>query len=463
MEQLTKYTQQLTTGKRINQASDDASGLQISTRMTSQIRGTTKAIDNIKDGKNLLQTVDGSLGSIQDILQRARELAVQGQNGTYTVEQKKVIDKELMSLAASIDTISKNTKYNDIPLLTANTAVKLSGVASENQRVKINDIAVNKTPGEKTTVEFWMNWDGLSEIAKPFGWDTFYNLGFQGVVEPAFGFNTGTSNILGIPSEGLKNKWVHVAAVFVNGLPNPNNIALYINGEKQTLREMLPSNPTVSSRPVTNNVTLGGWGPNENYDFGGSLDELKIWDGERTGDEIKTDMYQTNTVDDEDLLGYWKFDDEKLLDETKNGNNGELVNGATLSTNGISKSLTIHSDAAYNGIDYIGLFSITAETLNVTNLSVNDSTILNKIDTAINAVSMQRVNVGTKINQYEFKLDNQYNYLTNTQTSRMRITDVDMSSAMADMTKEEIKMSSLQKMMKMNWSNYEEKMQQLVK
>lgn len=114
MEKLTTFTNKLSTGKRINSASDDASGLQISTRMTAQNRGNTQAIRNTKNGISLLQTADGSLATIQDMLQRIRELSIQGKNDTYSTEQKQSIQNEILSLTNGINQITKNTNFNGI-------------------------------------------------------------------------------------------------------------------------------------------------------------------------------------------------------------------------------------------------------------------------------------------------------------------------------------------------------------
>ena len=109
--------QRLATGLRINSARDDAAGLAISQSMTSQIRGLNQAVRNINDGVNLLQTAEGGLGSITDMLQRMRELAVQSANGTNSDAQRAYLQKEAAALQEQIGKVVDTTTWNDKKLL----------------------------------------------------------------------------------------------------------------------------------------------------------------------------------------------------------------------------------------------------------------------------------------------------------------------------------------------------------
>ena len=110
-------TERLSTGLRINSARDDAAGLAISQSMTSQIRGLNQAVRNINDGVNLLQTAEGGLSSITDMLQRMRELAVQSANGTYSNTQRAYLQKEAAVLQEQIGKVVDTTTWNDKKLL----------------------------------------------------------------------------------------------------------------------------------------------------------------------------------------------------------------------------------------------------------------------------------------------------------------------------------------------------------
>lgn len=456
MEKLTTFTNKLSTGKRINSASDDASGLQISTRMTAQNRGNTQAIRNTKNGISLLQTADGSLATIQDMLQRIRELSIQGKNDTYSTEQKQSIQNEILSLTNGINQITKNTNFNGIYMLSQGESIGLNGVRVDDQRVEIKNIPVNTEQGAKTTVQFWMYWDGSSGVM-PFAWDNAYDIYITG---SKIGVNTGVGDVLGTTFDG-KDKWSHISVTFINGQPNADNTELYINGERKTLNMSIESSREPRNLNATSTVYLGSLGYAPLYHYGGGIDELKIWDGVRTEEQIKNDMYSTTPKNEENLLGYWKFDEEMLKDETLNGNEGKFINGASLLGNGVSQSISIHTGSESANQDNMSFFNVSDETLNLKHISLDDTNLIKKIDNAINAVSIQRGEIGSKINRYEFKIDNLHNTIINTKAAQMRIEDLDMASAMSELTKSEILMKATQQMLKINNSMYEQKMQML--
>jgi flagellin len=109
--------EQLSTGTRINSASDDAAGLAISQNMTSQIRGLNMAVRNLNDGINMMQTAEGGMIEQSNMLQRMRELAIQANNGTYSNTQRSYLSLEYEALASQIAKIATETKWNDQSLL----------------------------------------------------------------------------------------------------------------------------------------------------------------------------------------------------------------------------------------------------------------------------------------------------------------------------------------------------------
>jgi len=114
---LSKAMEQLSTGKRINTAADDAAGLAISSRMTAQIRGLNQGVRNANDAISMIQTAEGSTKEITNMLERMRELAVQAANDTYGTEDRTAIQTEVNELEAEIDRISTNTEWNGKKIL----------------------------------------------------------------------------------------------------------------------------------------------------------------------------------------------------------------------------------------------------------------------------------------------------------------------------------------------------------
>ncbi len=109
--------ERLSSGKRINSAADDAAGLAISNRMTSQVRGLDQAVRNANDGISLIQTAEGALDETTNILQRMRELSIQSANGTYSDGNRSTINAEVQQLKAEIDRISDTTSFNGLNIL----------------------------------------------------------------------------------------------------------------------------------------------------------------------------------------------------------------------------------------------------------------------------------------------------------------------------------------------------------
>ncbi|MFP4430744.1 MAG: flagellin [Spirochaetaceae bacterium] len=114
--------EKLSSGMRINRAGDDASGLAVSEKMRSQIRGLNQASRNASNGINFIQTSEGYLQESQDILQRLRELAVQSSNGIYSAEDRMQIQVEVSQLVDEIDRIASHAQFNGMNLLTGRFA-----------------------------------------------------------------------------------------------------------------------------------------------------------------------------------------------------------------------------------------------------------------------------------------------------------------------------------------------------
>lgn len=114
---LSKSSEKLSSGYKINRAGDDAAGLSISEKMRKQIRGLQKASTNAQDGISLIQTAEGALNEVHSILQRINELAVQAANGTNTNDERSYLNDEVTELKGEIDRIATTTEFNGMTLL----------------------------------------------------------------------------------------------------------------------------------------------------------------------------------------------------------------------------------------------------------------------------------------------------------------------------------------------------------
>ncbi len=136
---LDKATERLSSGNRINSAKDDAAGLAISNRMTSQVRGLDQAIRNANDGISLIQTAEGALQESTNILQRMRELSVQSANGIYGETDRKTLQAEVKQLQSELTRISETTTFNGQNLLDGSLGTKQLQVGSQqNQTISVS-------------------------------------------------------------------------------------------------------------------------------------------------------------------------------------------------------------------------------------------------------------------------------------------------------------------------------------
>ena len=119
---LSKDMEKLSSGERINRAGDDASGLAVSEKMRSQIRGLNQASQNASKGISFIQTTEGYLQETTDIMQRIRELAVQSSNGIYSAEDRMQIQVEVSALVSEVDRIASSAQFNGMNMLTGRFA-----------------------------------------------------------------------------------------------------------------------------------------------------------------------------------------------------------------------------------------------------------------------------------------------------------------------------------------------------
>ena len=136
---LARSTEKLSSGYRINRASDDAAGLAISEKMRGQIRGLKQASTNAQDGQSLIQTAEGAMNEIHSVLQRMRELTVQAKNDTYKKDDREKIQEEVKQLQCEITRISNQTEFNQMKLLNGDYKGKLIQVgANDGQTISID-------------------------------------------------------------------------------------------------------------------------------------------------------------------------------------------------------------------------------------------------------------------------------------------------------------------------------------
>ena len=256
---------------------------------------------------------------------------------------------------------SNSTPLTPLPALTGNLGT--CGYASQNNgSIEITGLPLDSsTIGVKTTVTFWMNWDGTNNVM-PIGWDThdiWLNNG-------SMGFNTGNSDIYGISSAGLANGWHHVAVEFTNG--SVTNNKMYIDGVEQVLTQRL-SSPNNSRAIVDSELRIGGWSRGSGYEFHGLIDEVRVYQNSLTTSQINTIMAERHPCPSMPIAEY-RFDElswdgmaNEVIDNSGNNHHGDAIGMTTLpsgkvcsagdfTTTGTSDYLSLANSAANNLTDF---------------------------------------------------------------------------------------------------------------
>ena len=151
-----KSTEKLSSGYKINRAADDAAGLAISEKMRKQIRGLTQASLNAQDGISAVQTAEGALTEVHDMLQRMNELAVKAGNGTMSESDRQSIQDEIDQLITEIDRVSETTKFNETYLLKGSGKSSNAGEVSAKVDGKTQDAAIMNATGNIFSATFDM-------------------------------------------------------------------------------------------------------------------------------------------------------------------------------------------------------------------------------------------------------------------------------------------------------------------
>ena len=188
-------------------------------------------------------------------------------------------------------------------------------------KIEVTGLPVSTAADDKTTVAFWMRWDGSNSVM-PVGWDRHDIWIFQN----SMGFNTSQGDIYGIDASGLANRWVHVVAEFTNFDITENR--LWIDGVEQTLTQRRGS-PRNSRAVVDPTLSIGGWGANSNYRFEGDLDEYKLFNGTLSSTEI-TDLTTETHACGGVLL------DVRMEEQNWTGAAGDVINDGSSGADGQS-------------------------------------------------------------------------------------------------------------------------------
>jgi len=381
-----KSTEKLSSGYKINRAADDAAGLSISEKMRKQIRGLTQASLNAQDGISAVQTTEGALTEVHDMLQRMNELAVKAGNGTMSADDRNYVQNEIDQLVNEIDRVSETTKFNETYLL--------KGDAASNGNKKT--FAANDVLGTVDGVTVAAKGNTAAELTD----GTEIKIGTVEVVSSdAANFaiadaaaQTKAQNVVKITSDGT-----NATVTLKDGTEVTNTIAEIANSYGIEVKNNATGSATISKQLKVETTNAGVTGT-----YTGNLNDLAA------GADV----------------------------------NVKLAIGASGSTalssseKALILSFQVGADTTAENKIEVSLESMSAKGIGVNGLQVNgkDSTnadaAVKTIASAIQKVSTQRSALGAVQNRLEHTINNLDNVVENTTSAESQIRDTDMATEM---------------------------------
>jgi flagellin len=319
--------ERLSSGLRINSAGDDAAGLAISERFTSQIRGLNQAIRNANDGISLIQTAEGALDETTNILQRMRELSIQSANGTYDDANRSTLNAEVQQLISEIDRISETTKFNGLNILDGTLGnVDLQAGADANETIQLS-IGATDTASLGSAGGGDIVGTASSNTSGPVA-GTFSNtvtINGQDLTSTALNAATNMDEFLAVINDGVSGV---EATSFVEATANKSGDGVLSSGESFDVSLTL-NDGTVSSFSVIET---------------GSIDELVAGINEKSEGLVKA------SINDEGRLVLTAEDAATMTITDDSGSDD--ASGFTSTTFGASVSLTDTEGATEIKVDY---------------------------------------------------------------------------------------------------------------
>jgi flagellin len=474
---LSKSTEKLSSGYKINRAADDAAGLAISEKMRKQIRGLSQASLNAEDGISAVQTAEGALSEVQDMLQRMNELSVKAANGTESSTDRDAIQAEIDQLTTEIDRVSETTKFNETYLLkgddsastpkSTNFAYKAVDVTSQDLYYLDNGAIKTVKAGTFTAgldtdnITFYKNSDA-------FNGGVAYAASDSSLLESKTIFTAAPTNLF-----ALNNSSSYVAVA--KGDVYDSATKYYSSDSAANQINTFASDSNASVSMTTEYVVKSG----DIYDISGK--KLAVGDSVSTAGAgiscyysmVNAQLIASNSiaVSDAKAASIVQFVDKDGNEIAANGldkyltSDGSLKDNATLyiktgsgvtdyqvatsdqissmvdaskkfDVGALTLKLHVGADATSSNQISVDLESMSAETLGIKGLKVNgtdDTNALNAIETikaALEKVSDQRSALGAVQNRLEHTINNLDNVVENTTSAESQIRDTDMATEM---------------------------------
>ena len=442
--------QRLSSGLRINSAKDDAAGLAIADRMTSQIRGLNQAVRNANDGISLAQTAEGALQESQNILQRMRELSIQSANGTNSSSDRGALQAEVSQLQAELTRIADTTTFNSRKLFdgsfgsqtfqvgsVANETISVSIDDARAERIGSNTLTATGTLSDTVAVVTAANTNGVSAET-----DLTITTGSGTSAAIAYAANAEASEIATAINTGAGSVGITATATNSATLSNMtnatlgDNISFTLNGS--SVSASITNVNDLSGVVAAINGVAGSTGVTAS--FANASDKSSI-------------TLTTTDGRDIDIIGF--------ADDDAGGGGAAATIDVANSTG--SSSTTLTSGAA-NDANVIGQVSLTSDSGSFTLANASTEIFASAsqassfsavssvdiataagaqsaiavIDSALQAISSQRADLGAIQNRFTSTISNLSNISENVSAARSRIQDADFAAETAQLSRNQI-------------------------
>jgi len=399
-----KSTERLSSGYKINRAADDAAGLSISEKMRKQIRGLTQASANAQDGISAVQTAEGALNEVQDMLQRMNELAVKSSNGTNSEDDRNYIQNEIDALTTEIDRVSTTTKFNETYLLQGD------GRKVTKEAKELADVQAKKADGTL----------GATKIKASIAAGNTYTAGKVSLGKTTAKVTEGKGSLdidslsgaLKSELDKQKSELELTYEAGANGKPD----TWAINNVKYTAAQLKEMGLNASG--AANIKITKSFEESKNLPTGVTVDKANM---DLTGFTVGTEINVTLKTDDTNGMVVDNFDATYAPKELT----FDLQVGADSSTdNKISVGIQSMSASGLGLLDDTGKLLVNGKD------SKNADAAINTIANAIQKVSTQRSALGAVQNRLEHTISNLDNVVENTTSAESQIRDTDMATEM---------------------------------
>ena len=431
-----KSTEKLSSGYKINRAADDAAGLSISEKMRKQIRGLTQASSNAQDGISTVQTAEGALNEVQDMLQRMNELAVKAANGTNSEDDRSYIQNEIDQLTTEIDRVAETTKFNETYLLKGDQdAAKDYTYKYATATDKVAKVTMPTTAtiaGTKVEVEFatTAKGDAQNEVAKL--------IRDQGL-SISYSNKQNADGTTWDNSASVKLNGTDKYKAVVNGA-DPKKFDIQDNEGNKVATVTLTNTKLAQGQAdkLEGTETVSATDAKAGY---GNGETMKYYDKDGNGiPENALGSYFTSSTNaaTKAVTTSARADASSVYDALGNKLTADstLVTATQDLTGALQLTLHVGADATSNNQITVSLDAMSAKGLGVNGLKVDgadDKNALSAIETvkeAIQKVSTQRSALGAVQNRLEHTINNLDNVVENTTSAESQIRDTDMATEM---------------------------------